>query len=154
MRNLTEFKLNKIIKESIKKIIKEDNQDNILNNAINILRNDGSVFEIDDIHTTLTSAFENMKSNKINGTIPSDIIYAGFIQLGDKSFCLPLARTMRGSLKRANYYKDLINFNELARLYNDEIDEYISASITCVFEGEDGVEVDDVLVDYGFGWYD
>ena len=154
MRNLTESKLNKIIKESVKKIIKEETQDDILNKAINILNNDGSVFEMDNIIASLTSVFKNMKSNKFKGTIPSDIIYAGFIQLGDKSFCLPLARTMRGSLKRANYYKDLINFNELARLYNDEIDEYISASITCVFEGEDGVEVDDVLVDYGFGWYD
>lgn len=155
MRNLTEFKLNKIIKESIKKIIKEDNQDDILNNAINILRNDGSVFEIDDIHTTLTSAFENMKSGKFKGVISSPEIYAGVICLGDNCFCLPLAQTMKGSLKRSDYYKELINFDELARLYNNENDdEYILATIECAFENEYGVDVDTMLVDNGFGWYD
>lgn len=152
---LTESKLNKIIKESVKKIIKEETQDDILNNTINILKNDTTIFEVDSIQTSLTAAFENTKSNKFKGTIPSSILYAGFIHIGDKSFCLPLTRTMRGSLKRTDYCKNLINFDELARLYNNENDEeYILATIECVFEDEDGVVVDTMLVDSGFGWYD
>ena len=153
--SLTESKLKRIIKESVKAILKENNQNDLLNNTINILRNDKSIFEVDDIQTSLTSAFENTNSNKIKGTIPSSILYAGFIHIGDKSFCLPLTQTMRGSLKRCDYYKDLINFNELACLYNNENDdEYILATIDCVFEDEDGVVVDTMLVDSGFGWYD
>ena len=41
---------------------KENNQNDLLNNTINTLRNDKSVFEVDDIQTSLTSAFENTNS--------------------------------------------------------------------------------------------